>query len=361
MRECARCTFQGHKRDYTGNQWKKGEGYSLCPSCAAGGVPSDDYYSSSDDGYYGGEEERECRDCYFTGVEDEYSVNQWRKGPGDSLCGDCAAKKRAENGGGGGRRLERKKFFHGTSWIRAQKIERDGFTESQGGLLGPGVYVAGEDKARRFAWESDRHGSKQGALITVLISYSNPKYVSNGDINWHREGYDACRTARTSLSTNMEWCVRSASQVEVVRIEGPFDLRTIDCPVCAQKKFANLHHAVQHVESGYCSGWCVRPAANFLGLICACVHATGATNHAAWCGAVAESWCSPGVENARQQVFNFAQANGGPLMLGDRNPTMQLDRHGQVVIPDKPYECDSCRKGFAQLGSLMSHKRSTGH
>ena len=43
------------------------------------------------------------------------------------------------------------KFFHGTSFKYAQKIKQGGFIKSTKGLLGEGVYVAREGKARRFA------------------------------------------------------------------------------------------------------------------------------------------------------------------------------------------------------------------
>lgn len=282
-RECAQCYFVGTKSEYSSNQWRKGEGVSKCPGCAAAttGGGYHEYSSSSDDeyDYY---EQRECRDCYFTGGEEDYSRNQWSKGTGESLCPGCAQKKCS-------RPVQRLKFFHGTSWARAQRIQSEGIRVSEGGLLGPGIYVAREDKARRFAMESSRHGSARGGLVEVLITFSNPKYVRGEDTCWQREGHDACRTDRTSASTNMEWCVRDAHQVQVLRIHGPFDLRTTDCPGCGKKRFANLHHAVQHIESGYCSGWYANALLVLL-LLCLTQLNSSRLTAAWWCLAAVQPW-----------------------------------------------------------------------
>eukprot|EP00316_Scyphosphaera_apsteinii_P010629 CAMPEP_0119327216 /NCGR_PEP_ID=MMETSP1333-20130426/70167_1 /TAXON_ID=418940 /ORGANISM="Scyphosphaera apsteinii, Strain RCC1455" /LENGTH=72 /DNA_ID=CAMNT_0007335731 /DNA_START=62 /DNA_END=277 /DNA_ORIENTATION=- len=58
------------------------------------------------------------------------------------------------------------KFYHGTSWEAAQQIMAgDSFIESEDGCLGRGVYVAREDKARRFAEDWTRHGGTDGGLL----------------------------------------------------------------------------------------------------------------------------------------------------------------------------------------------------
>ena len=112
----------------------------------------------------------------------------------------------------------RLKLYHGTSWERAQQIKQDGFIASQGGCLGPGVYVARRNKALRFAQDKDRHGGSEGGLVEVLVTIRNPKYASGDDSSWYGEGHDACRAEKTSASTNMEWCVRDKSKVQVLRI-----------------------------------------------------------------------------------------------------------------------------------------------
>ena len=110
------------------------------------------------------------------------------------------------------------KFFHGTSWHSAQRIQREGFVESADGCLGRGIYVAREEKARRFAEDSARHGGDVGGLVEVLVHVRKVKYVRSNNTTWRGEGFDACRAEQTSASTNMEWCIKSQRQVKIIRI-----------------------------------------------------------------------------------------------------------------------------------------------
>ena len=54
------------------------------------------------------------------------------------------------------------------------------------------------------------------------MSVSRAKYVRGNtkwnDCSWRDQGYDACRADGTSASSNMEWCIRDRSQVQVIRI-----------------------------------------------------------------------------------------------------------------------------------------------
>ena len=111
------------------------------------------------------------------------------------------------------------KLFHGTSWETAKAILRDGFIESEDGLLGPGVYVAREDKARNFAMDRMRHRGQEGGLVSVLVTVRRAKFVRQNDSNWQSEGYDACRADETTFSNSMEWCVKDRSQLEVIAVE----------------------------------------------------------------------------------------------------------------------------------------------
>ena len=248
-RECAGCYFTGNKKDYSQNQWRKGDGCSLCPDCVdgktgggggGGGRGGATYYdeSSSDDGYGYGGSSFECSQCDRVFHEQNYSSARVAKEARDKHERDAHDRQQL-------------KFYHGTTWARAQKIQREGMIPSEGGCLGPGIYVAREDKARRFAENSGRHGSANGGLVEVLVSFCNAKYVGRNDAYWQSEGFDACRASETSASTNMEWCIKDARQVQVLRIE-KINLRNLPCPVCGHKFFANIAHAVQHVESGSC-------------------------------------------------------------------------------------------------------------
>ena len=111
------------------------------------------------------------------------------------------------------------KFFHGTTWEKANQIQRQGFLPSENGCLGRGVYVAREDKATRFARQrANETYASYGGLVELLVTVRNPKYVLQNDGVWQQQGYDACRAERTTASTNMEWCILDPSQIEVIRV-----------------------------------------------------------------------------------------------------------------------------------------------
>eukprot|EP01052_Picozoa_sp_SAG31_P022361 SAG31_NODE_1775_length_7303_cov_2.409356_8_plen_306_part_00 len=112
-------------------------------------------------------------------------------------------------------------FYHGTAWETAERILREGFKASTEGCLGPGIYVARREKAERFAKDHSRHSQAVGGLVEVLVTVKNPKFVEvNADWNdasWRAAGHDACRAEFTTASTNMEWCIRDSSQIQVLR------------------------------------------------------------------------------------------------------------------------------------------------
>ena len=227
-RECASCYFTGNKRDYSANQWRKGDGYSLCSGCVTkrtgggggggGGGGEVAYYdSSSDDGYYN-EATFDCLVCGQEFPEDNYAHTR-----DPTRVAREARDKHEEDAHGAPERL---KFYHGTTWARAQRIQQDGWIPSDTGCLGRGIYVAREDKARKFAENTARHGSATGGLITVIVTFRNAKYVRSNDTSWRHEGHDACRADSTSASTNMEWCFKEDRQVTVVGLE-KIDLRRV--------------------------------------------------------------------------------------------------------------------------------------
>jgi hypothetical protein len=110
------------------------------------------------------------------------------------------------------------KFYHGTTLPSALQIAQNGFIPSESGCLGPGVYVARQDKAERFARLRAEETGQDGGLIELLVTYYNPKFVLYNDYSWREEGYDACRSERTSASTNIEWCIRSPSQIRILNV-----------------------------------------------------------------------------------------------------------------------------------------------
>jgi len=74
------------------------------------------------------------------------------------------------------------------------------------------------DKAFKFAANCPRHQGDSGAMVKVRITFTKAKYVRSDNLCWQAEGYDACRTEYTSRSTHPEWCLKYASQVEVLEV-----------------------------------------------------------------------------------------------------------------------------------------------
>lgn len=90
--------------------------------------------------------------------------------------------------------------------------------------------------------------------------------------------------------------------------------RQVRCPVCGDVRFRSMANAVQHLESGYCRG------------------------------------CK-GQDNARQQIYNFAQNRGvTPLLTNGSNPYSNAG-----PVPDFPYVCSQCNMKYRNLSQLMQH------
>ena len=95
--------------------------------------------------------------------------------------------------------------------------------------------------------------------------------------------------------------------------------RSVACPICGDTRFKSGANAVQHVESGYCSG------------------------------------CR-GQDNAREQIYKFASKKQQMNRYLTQVPmiTNGYDNHGSV--PDFPYQCPECAKSFCHLSQLMQHQ-----
>ena len=57
----------------------------------------------------------------------------------------------------------------------AESRRREGFKPSDGGCLGPGIYVARADKTSKFASNCSRHGGDAGAVVEVCIAFHRSK------------------------------------------------------------------------------------------------------------------------------------------------------------------------------------------
>jgi hypothetical protein len=89
-------------------------------------------------------------------------------------------------------------------------------------------------------------------------------------------------------------------------------------PLISLKRFKTGANAVQHVESGYCSG---------------CL----------------------GRDNARQQIYQFAQQQGAMQRFMSERPMITNGAFNSGV-PDFPYCCNQCNKLFRNLSQLMQHQ-----
>jgi hypothetical protein len=94
--------------------------------------------------------------------------------------------------------------------------------------------------------------------------------------------------------------------------------RNVACPVCKEQRFKSGANAVQHVESGYCTG---------------CL----------------------GVDNARNQIYQFASSK--PQMQHYLTSVPMLTNGSNTnYVPDLPYNCPDCSKSFRALSQLLQHQ-----
>jgi DNA-directed RNA polymerase subunit RPC12/RpoP len=96
--------------------------------------------------------------------------------------------------------------------------------------------------------------------------------------------------------------------------------RNVACPVCGDRRFRSGANAVQHVESGYCSG-------------------------------------CPGQGNARQQIYNFASKQNKMHQYMTEVPMLTYNGYEtNNEVPAFPYECRECFISFRQLSQLLQHQ-----
>jgi hypothetical protein len=94
--------------------------------------------------------------------------------------------------------------------------------------------------------------------------------------------------------------------------------RNVACPVCKEQRFKSGANAVQHVESGYCTG---------------CL----------------------GVDNARNQIYQHTSSKPQMQRYLTSVP-MLTNGSNSNYVPDLPYNCPDCSKSFRALGQLLQHQ-----
>ncbi|KAG7366744.1 zinc finger C2H2 type domain containing protein [Nitzschia inconspicua] len=97
--------------------------------------------------------------------------------------------------------------------------------------------------------------------------------------------------------------------------------RNVSCPVCGETRFKSGANAVQHVESGFCSG------------------------------------CR-GEEHAREQIYRFAQSKKSMSRFMTDAPQLTYGNwnSNNQRVPDFPYQCPDCSKAFRQMSQLLQHQ-----
>lgn len=94
--------------------------------------------------------------------------------------------------------------------------------------------------------------------------------------------------------------------------------RNVACPVCGEVRFRSATNAIQHLEAGSCTG------------------------------------CR-GREQARSQIYQFVSQRASHLLTSQ--PALEY-HGGPYTVPDRPYQCQYCDKGFTHLSSMMQHQAS---
>jgi len=94
--------------------------------------------------------------------------------------------------------------------------------------------------------------------------------------------------------------------------------RSVACPICKERRFRSGANAVQHVESGFCTG------------------------------------CR-GTQNARDSIYKFAQQQQTMQPYLTSTPMLTNGSHWQEGTPDFPYRCHQCQKSFRQASQLLQH------
>jgi DNA-directed RNA polymerase subunit RPC12/RpoP len=140
------------------------------------------------------------------------------------------------------------------------------------------------------------------------------------------EGYSRCRDCVEGNGVptavyECEECQRtfnSSNELNMHRqVHRP---RNVSCPLCGLRNFRSGANAVQHVESGYCTG---------------CI----------------------GQDNARQRIYEFASTRQEMRSMLSNAPMIQDGYNsGQRAVPNNPYQCNCCGRQFHALSQLMQHQ-----
>jgi len=175
------------------------------------------------------------------------------------------------------------------------------YAEDSGDEGFPTCHVCDRVFNRGNSWRDNEHAKMQH-MKTHDVSATCP--------------FPTCKRVFSKGRTRAE-NLNSMEQHKMVHIE-----RKVSCPVCGETRFRTSDGAVQHVESGACSG------------------------------------CR-GQERARKNVYQFLNQQEMGRSLLNKQTALEYHGEGGHEQPAQPwYSCPSCGKKFEQAGSLMQHART---
>lgn len=143
---------------------------------------------------------------------------------------------------------------------------------------------------------------------------------------WRKgDGYSRCRDCVNPPPAVLYQCPQCSrtfnNQNELKMHSQVHRLRNVACPVCGEVRFRSGANAVQHVESGHCTG---------------CV----------------------GSDNAREQIYRYASSQRAMRPYIRNVPMITNGGNDNYRAPDFPYQCQECSKSFRQLSQLLQHRDS---
>ncbi|XP_013768073.1 uncharacterized protein LOC102207890 [Pundamilia nyererei] len=126
-------------------------------------------------------------------------------------------------------------MYHGTKRANVSSIQKSGFTQSSGGMLGRGVYLSRDlEKASRYPINHPEHDR---VVIKVRVNVGKVKAINRQDHplqkTWHDHGYDTawvppnCGMVPSGLEENCVWDPKRITIIETIKPK-PQELTRVD-------------------------------------------------------------------------------------------------------------------------------------
>uniref|UniRef100_A0A3B4FQ73 PARP catalytic domain-containing protein n=1 Tax=Pundamilia nyererei TaxID=303518 RepID=A0A3B4FQ73_9CICH len=122
-------------------------------------------------------------------------------------------------------------MYHGTKRANVSSIQKSGFTQSSGGMLGRGVYLSRDlEKASRYPINHPEHDR---VVIKVRVNVGKVKAINRQDHplqkTWHDHGYDTawvppnCGMVPSGLEENCVWDPKRITIIETIKPKPPLN------------------------------------------------------------------------------------------------------------------------------------------